>query len=99
MTFLLDTNVVSEIRRNRDPHVRAWAKAVDEVDLHLSVMTLGEIRKGTELLMTGKVGAEVSLEGAQWCAQVCMLQALAQRQDFVETQGVSAFERQHRAFR
>lgn len=50
MTFLLDTNVVSEVRRNRDPHVRAWAEAVDDVDLHLSVMTLGEIRKGTELL-------------------------------------------------
>ena len=50
MTFLLDTNVLSEIRRNRDPHVRAWVKAVDDVDLHLSVMTLGEIRKGTELL-------------------------------------------------
>jgi toxin FitB len=50
LTFLLDTNVVSEIRRNRDAHVRAWAKAVDDVDLHLGVMTLGEIRKGTELL-------------------------------------------------
>jgi len=35
-------------------------------------------RKGSDLLMTGKVGAEVSLEGAQWCAQVCMLQAIAQ---------------------
>jgi hypothetical protein len=50
LTFLLDTNVISEVRRNRDPQVRAWAKAVDDVDLYLSVMTLGEIRKATELL-------------------------------------------------
>lgn len=50
MSFLLDTNAVSEIRRGRDPQVRAWASEVDDVDLHLSVLTLGEIRKGIERL-------------------------------------------------
>ncbi len=50
MSFLIDTNVVSEIRWWRDPHVRAWAEAVEDIDLHLSVMTLGEIRKGIDLL-------------------------------------------------
>jgi toxin FitB len=50
VSFLLDTNVVSEIRRGRDPNVREWVGAVEDVDLHLSVMTLGEIRKGIELL-------------------------------------------------
>lgn len=50
MSFLLDTNVVSEIRRARDPHVRAWSEQVADIDLYLSVLTLGEIRKGTELL-------------------------------------------------
>jgi toxin FitB len=50
LSFLLDTNVVSEIRRRRDRRVRAWAEEVDDVALHLSVLTLGEIRKGTELL-------------------------------------------------
>ena len=50
MTFLLDTNAVSEIRRQRDPSVRAWASAVEDVDLHLSVLTVGEIRKGIERL-------------------------------------------------
>ena len=50
MSLLLDTNVVSEIRRGRDPNVRAWAEAVKDVELHLSVLTLGEIRKGIELL-------------------------------------------------
>ena len=50
MSFLLDTNVVSEIRRGRDPGVRAWAGEVDDIDLHLGVLTLGEIRKGIEML-------------------------------------------------
>jgi toxin FitB len=50
LSFLLDTNAVSEIRRGRDQHVRGWVSNVDDVDLHLSVITLGEIRKGIELL-------------------------------------------------
>jgi toxin FitB len=50
LSFLLDTNVVSEIRRGRDPSVRAWVGEVADIDLHLSVLTLGEIRKGIEML-------------------------------------------------
>jgi predicted nucleic acid-binding protein len=50
VSFLLDTNVISEIRRGRDRHVRAWVGEVEDVDLHLSVLTLGEIRKGIESL-------------------------------------------------
>ncbi len=47
--FLLDTNVVSELRRPK-PHgaVLAWIASVDEADLHLSVVTLGEIQAGIE---------------------------------------------------
>lgn len=48
MRFLLDTNVISEIRRGRDPSVRAWSDHVQDFDLYLSVLTLGEIRKGIE---------------------------------------------------
>jgi predicted nucleic acid-binding protein len=50
LSFLLDTNAVSEIRRGRDQWVRAWVSEVADADLHLSVLTLGEIRKGIELL-------------------------------------------------
>jgi hypothetical protein len=48
--YLLDTNVVSELRKTR-PHgaVLQWLSEVDEVDLHLSVVTLGEIQKGVEI--------------------------------------------------
>ncbi len=48
--FLLDTNVISEIMRPRkDPNVVAWIEATDEDLLFLSVLTIGEIRKGIEL--------------------------------------------------
>ncbi len=50
MSFLLDTNAVSEIRRGHDSHVRAWADAVDGAELYLSVLTLGEIRTGIDRL-------------------------------------------------
>ena len=47
--YLLDTNVVSELRRPK-PHgaVLAWINSVDEADLHLSAVTLGEIQAGIE---------------------------------------------------
>lgn len=45
--FLLDTNSISEvIRKQPDPHVLEWFEAADESLLYLSVLTLGEIRKG-----------------------------------------------------
>jgi toxin FitB len=48
--YLLDTNVVSELRRPR-PHgaVLAWLQSVPDADLHLSAVTLGEIQSGIEL--------------------------------------------------
>jgi predicted nucleic acid-binding protein len=49
MSFLLDTNVVSELRkRSPDPNVLAWYEKVQGAQLFLSVLTLGEIRKGVE---------------------------------------------------
>jgi toxin FitB len=49
--FLLDTNVISElIKPKADPRVTTWIDATDEELLFLSVLTLGEIRKGVGLL-------------------------------------------------
>ena len=45
--FLLDTNIVSELVRPKpEPKVREWVASTDENLLYLSVLTLGEIRKG-----------------------------------------------------
>jgi toxin FitB len=49
VSFLLDTNVISELRKPRhraDPYVRAWAKAQPVLLLHISVITLLEIEVG-----------------------------------------------------
>jgi predicted nucleic acid-binding protein len=49
--FLLDTNVISELVKPKpEPKVTAWIDATDEDRLFLSVLTLGEIRKGVVLL-------------------------------------------------
>lgn len=51
MAFLIDTNIVSEVRKGArcDARVAAWYAAIDDADLYLSVLVLGEIRKGIEL--------------------------------------------------
>lgn len=48
--YLLDTNVVSELRKNK-PHgaVLAWLARVEDTQLHLSAVTIGEIQAGIEL--------------------------------------------------
>jgi toxin FitB len=45
--FLLDTNIPSELTRSRpEPRVAAWLEAASDDRLYVSVITLGEIRKG-----------------------------------------------------
>lgn len=51
MSYLLDTNVISEARKpNGNPHVKAWIAAVSASRLFLSVLVVGEIRRGIERL-------------------------------------------------
>jgi predicted nucleic acid-binding protein len=53
--FLLDTNCVSELVRSKpEPRVMDWMRVVDESLLYLSVLTLGEIRKGAAILPQSK---------------------------------------------
>ena len=48
--YLLDTNIVSELRRLR-PHISvvAWLEATDDKNLHISAVTIGEIQAGIEM--------------------------------------------------
>jgi toxin FitB len=48
--YLLDTNVISELRKKR-PHagVAAWLRQVDDRNLYLSAVSLGEIQAGIEI--------------------------------------------------
>lgn len=55
MSYLLDTNVVSESEQSRpNPLVMDWLGARDETNVYLSAMTIGEIRRGIEMLDSGK---------------------------------------------
>jgi len=51
VTYLLDTNIISEVRKGDrcDPNVAAWFASIADEDLFLSTLVLGEIRKGVEL--------------------------------------------------
>jgi predicted nucleic acid-binding protein len=51
MSLLIDTNVISEVRKGArcDPKVAAWYATVEDGDLYLSALILGEIRRGIEL--------------------------------------------------
>jgi predicted nucleic acid-binding protein len=51
MAYLLDTNVISELRKsNADPRVRAWTGSIAGQHLFLSVLVIGEARQGIERL-------------------------------------------------
>jgi predicted nucleic acid-binding protein len=68
VSFLLDTNVVSETRRKApDPKVVAWVSQADPSDLFISAMTLGEIAKGVALRAKQSQAQAVGLE--QWLAE------------------------------
>lgn len=64
MTFLLDTNVISELRKGprADAGVLAWFEAAPPEEIALSVLTLGEIRRGIESVRTRDPKQATSLE-------------------------------------
>jgi len=63
LSFLLDTNVISELAKTRpNSKVIAWLGSVPSTDLFLSVITLGEIRKGIENKRAASPGDATRLE-------------------------------------
>ena len=67
--YLLDTNIVSELRKVR-PHgaVVSWLEGVAEADLHLCAVTLGEIQAGIEITREQNVVKALAIEA--WADQV-----------------------------
>lgn len=67
--YLLDTNVVSELRRVR-PHraVLAWLRDVRNEDLHVSAVTIGEIQAGIEITREQDQAKAAEIEA--WLEQV-----------------------------
>lgn len=50
MNYLIDTNIISEVRKGRrcNPNVASWYEKIEDASLYLSVLVIGEIRKGIE---------------------------------------------------
>jgi hypothetical protein len=70
MSFLIDTNIVSEIRKKDrcNANVAAWYASVDDAELYLSVVVTGEIRKGVE--MARRRDPDKAAVLASWLEQV-----------------------------
>jgi predicted nucleic acid-binding protein len=68
--FLLDTNVIAELRKGTraNANVRSWFAALDPDDVGLSVVTIGEIRRGIESVRRRDGAAARALE--RWLRRV-----------------------------
>jgi len=65
MAFLIDTNILSELRKSPQgsPAVQAWqVSEMMSQDAYLSVLTIGEIRKGIELIGKRDLSQAAALE-------------------------------------
>jgi predicted nucleic acid-binding protein len=70
VSYLIDTNIISEIRKGTrcDVHVSAWYASIADADIFLSTLVLGEIRKGVELARPRDAGKAAALE--RWLRDV-----------------------------
>jgi toxin FitB len=69
--YLVDTNIISEKRKGRKANigVQKFWRSVDEAELYLSVQTIGELRRGVEIIKhRGDVAQGKKLEG--WLALI-----------------------------
>jgi predicted nucleic acid-binding protein len=70
VSYLLDTNVLSELRKSPrgNPHVVAWFAPIPDHTIYLSVLVIGEIRRGIERIRSRDPRAATRLE--DWLTQV-----------------------------
>jgi toxin FitB len=70
VSYLIDTNIISEVRKGArcDAYVSAWYASIADEDLFLSTLVLGEIRKDVELARSRDSGKAAALE--RWLRQV-----------------------------
>jgi predicted nucleic acid-binding protein len=68
LSYLLDTNVISELRKGKraDANVTAWFAGIADEEIFLSVLTIGEIRRGIESVRRRDPDAAAALD--RWLA-------------------------------
>ena len=92
MPFLLDTNILSELRKRRlaDPKVQAWYSTVQDSELFTSVLVIGEIRRGIELKRSTNPAFAAKLERwLRWLQQDFQNKILPVTQEIAEVWGHS----------
>jgi len=64
VSHLIDTNIISEVRKGErcDPNVAAWWESIKDAEIYLSVLVLGEIRRGIERARANDVARARALE-------------------------------------
>jgi len=74
---LIDTNIISEVRKGAkcNRHVAAWYESIVDADIYLSVLVVGEIRKGIERARPNNPAQASALE--QWLTE--MVRSFAER--------------------
>lgn len=70
MSYLIDTNVISELRKGKraDPGVVSWFEGLVDEEVFLSALTLGEIRRGIESIRRRDSAAAAALES--WLGRI-----------------------------
>jgi toxin FitB len=70
LSYLIDTNVISELRKGErgDASVRSWFAALDDDEIYLSVLTIGEIRRGIETVRRRDPASATALES--WLGRI-----------------------------
>jgi hypothetical protein len=64
VNYLIDTNIISEVRKGRrcNPNVATWYEMIEDASLYLSVLVIGEIRKGIERIRAKDNAQALALE-------------------------------------
>jgi predicted nucleic acid-binding protein len=77
VSYLIDTNIISEVRKGKrcDPNVAAWWESIEDAEVYLSVLVLGEIRKGIERARVNDAASARALE--TWLAT--LVQSFSER--------------------
>ena len=70
MSYLIDTNVISELRKGKraNPRVVSWFAGLADEEVFLSALTLGEIRRGIESIRRRDPAAATVLES--WLGRI-----------------------------
>jgi len=70
LSYLLDTNVISELRKGEraDPKVSSWFGGLADEEIYLSVLTIGEIRRGVESVRRRDSDSAAALDS--WLARL-----------------------------